>query len=158
MSFREKEMQELIYNVMNGALKDNGQRLVILIGDAGIGKSILARHACHYMCERRFFTGGVVQVQLKNMREVLPSIKLIQRFMLDELDLEIPEKRKLQRDICSVQLVLQFIINFFNDNLPYKLKNQKHHEKNQKKNNFLLFLDDVEGLVADESDMFQMLL
>ena len=89
LNFREKEMQELIYNVMYGALRDNGQRLVILIGDAGIGKSILARHACHYMAERRFFTGGVVQVQLKNMRQVLPSIKLIQRFMLDELDLSI---------------------------------------------------------------------
>ena len=58
--FREKEMQELINNVMYGALKDNGQRILILIGDAGIGKSILARHSCHYMCERRYFTGGVV--------------------------------------------------------------------------------------------------
>ena len=62
LSFREKEMQELVYNIMYGALKDNGQRIVILIGDAGIGKSILARHACHYMADRRFFTGGVVQV------------------------------------------------------------------------------------------------
>ena len=46
--------------------------------------------------------------------------------MLDELDLSITEKRKLQREMCSVQLVLQFIIDFFNNQMSYKLKNPKH--------------------------------
>ena len=49
-------MWELIKLVMSG------NRLVILLGLDGVGKSSLARNALHYMSERKFFTGGVVLV------------------------------------------------------------------------------------------------
>ena len=46
--------------------------------------------------------------------------------MLDELDLTFRERRKLQTEISSIQNVLQFIIDFFNNNHDYKLRNPKH--------------------------------
>ena len=69
--YREKEISELIENVMNG------ERLVILLGLHGFGKSSIARNALHYMTERKFFTGGVLLVQLKNVQNVFTLMKQI---------------------------------------------------------------------------------
>lgn len=71
LKFREKEISELIESVMSG------ERLVILLGLHGLGKSSIARNALHYMCERKFFTGGVLLVQLKNVRDVFSLMKQI---------------------------------------------------------------------------------
>ena len=79
--------------------------------------------------------------------------------MLDELDLTFRERRKLQTEISSIQNVLQFIIDFFNNNHEYKLRNPKHQNVGQKKNYpFLLFLDNVEELMTHEFETFLMLL
>ena len=59
--FRDKEMWDLIKLVMNG------NKLVILLGLNGIGKSCLARNSLHYMTERKFCTGGVIHVQLSQL-------------------------------------------------------------------------------------------
>ena len=67
--FRDKEISELIENVMNG------ERLVILLGLHGFGKSSIARNALHYMSERKFFTGGIILVQMKNVEKVFTLLK-----------------------------------------------------------------------------------
>ena len=71
IKFREKEISELIENVMGG------ERLVILLGLHGFGKSSVARNALHYMSERKFFTGGMLLIQLKNVRDVFSLMKQI---------------------------------------------------------------------------------
>ena len=71
LKFRDKEMWELIENVMSG------ERLIALLGLPGIGKSSIARNALHFMVERKFFTGGVILVQLKNVKDIYTFTKQI---------------------------------------------------------------------------------
>ena len=42
-----------------------GKRLITLLGLNGIGKSTVAREAVHFMCARKYFTGGVIFINLK---------------------------------------------------------------------------------------------
>ena len=64
IKFRDKEMWELIKQVMDG------NRLIILLGLHGVGKSCLTRNALHYMTERKICTGGVISVQLNNCKQI----------------------------------------------------------------------------------------
>ena len=57
-------MWELIKLLMEG------NRLVILLGLDGVGKSCLTRNAMHYMTERKVFTGGVVLIQIGNLNSI----------------------------------------------------------------------------------------
>ena len=56
LKFREKEVSKLTESVMSG------NRLVIMLGLHGTGKSTIVRQALHYMCDRKYFTGGVIQI------------------------------------------------------------------------------------------------
>ena len=94
LKFREKEISELIESVMSG------ERLVVLLGLHGFGKSSIARNALHYMSERKFFTGGVLLLQLKNVRDVFSLMKQIQRFIIKALDLTHETMTKLAQSTC----------------------------------------------------------
>ena len=56
---REKYLSKIVESVMSG------QRTIMLLGLHGVGKTALAKNAIHYMLERKFFTGGVIFVNLK---------------------------------------------------------------------------------------------
>lgn len=62
--FREREMSKLL----NYLLADTSDRIVPLVGLQGIGKSSLARNTLHFAAERKFFTRGILLVQLKERR------------------------------------------------------------------------------------------
>ena len=66
-----------------------------LLGLRGIGKSSLARNTLHYAAERKIFTGGVLLIQLKDIRSSFTMLKLIMRAILGHLDMSTEEKRKL---------------------------------------------------------------
>ena len=68
-------MWELIDKVMSG------ERLVALLGLPGIGKSSIVRNALHFITERKFFTGGVILVQLKNVQDIYTFNKRLQRLI-----------------------------------------------------------------------------
>ena len=55
-----------MYNVVE-LIKNEDFRLITLLGLAGIGKSTVAKEAIHYMSVRKYFTGGVVFINLKNV-------------------------------------------------------------------------------------------
>ena len=120
IKFRDKEMWNLISDIMNG------HRLVILLGLHGVGKSCLARNALHYMSERKFFTGGVVLVQLSNLKEVQSCLKRIQAFLFRALDLTKDQINELTKETCSLETLILFITNFFNNKLEYQMKKQKN--------------------------------
>ena len=40
--------------------KVNGDQVLHLIGLPGIGKSVLARNAVHYLKERKYFSSGIL--------------------------------------------------------------------------------------------------
>ena len=59
---REKVMSKIVKSVMN-----EESRIIMLLGLHGVGKSAAARNSVHYMLERKYFTGGVIFVNLKGI-------------------------------------------------------------------------------------------
>ena len=62
LEHREKPIAKLVQSVMDG------ERLIILLGLHGMHKSAVARNAIHFMLDRKYFTGGVISVSLKNVK------------------------------------------------------------------------------------------
>ena len=62
MKFRDKEMMDLLDGILN-------ERLVMLLGMHGVGKSSVARNTLHYIHERKYISGGIIWVQLKGVRD-----------------------------------------------------------------------------------------
>ena len=90
------------------------ERIVLLLGLHGIGKSALARNTCHYVAERKLFTGGIIFIQLKGMSSLFPMLKLIMREIIRKLDLTLEEKRALENDTFSENAMIEFFTDFFN--------------------------------------------
>ena len=63
VEFREKQIAYLVEAVMD----ESRPRMIALLGLRGIGKSAVARNAMHFMLERRYFTGGVILINLNNV-------------------------------------------------------------------------------------------
>ena len=150
IKFRDKEMWNLISDIMNG------HRLLILLGLHGVGKSCLARNALHYMSERKFFTGGVALVQLSKLKEVQSCLKKIQVFLFRALALTKEQMSELTKETCSLECLIVFIVNFFNNKLEYKMKKQENIGSQTKK--FLLCFDNAEDLITHKLEEFKMLL
>ena len=127
------------------------ERIVLLLGLHGIGKSALARNTCHYVAERKLFTGGIIFIQLKGMSSLFPMLKLIMREIIRKLDLTMEEKRALENDTFSENAMIEFFTDFFNRSIKQKFSKQKHCPKSKcSKNLFLLCLDNAGGLMEHQ--------
>ena len=62
-------MIEMIENIMGG------ERLIMLLGLHGVGKSSVARNTLHFIYERKYLTGGILWVQLKGVKDVYSAMK-----------------------------------------------------------------------------------
>ena len=122
------------------------ERIVLLLGLHGIGKSALARNTCHYVAERKLFTGGIIFIQLKGMSSLFPMLKLIMREIIRKLDLKMEEKRALENDTFSENAMIEFFTDFFNQKIEQRFSKQKHCPK-YSKNLFLLCLDNAGGMM-----------
>ena len=71
LKFREKEVWEMT------KLITSGKRLVFMFGLHGTGKSTIVRQALHYISDRKFFTGGIIQIQLSNVKSTYSLNKAI---------------------------------------------------------------------------------
>ena len=107
------------------------ERIVLLLGLHGIGKSALARNTCHYVAERKLFTGGIIFIQLKGMSSLFPMLKLIMREIIRKLDLTMEEKRALENDTFSENAMMEFFTDFFNRRIKQKFSKQKHCPKSK---------------------------
>lgn len=52
-------------------------RLVPILGLYGIGKSTLSRKMLQFVASRKYFTGGIIFVQLSNVTTMFTVLKLI---------------------------------------------------------------------------------
>lgn len=82
-------------NLLESLLLNDEQRIVSLLGLRGIGKSSLAINTLHYASERKIFTGGILFIRLKSKKSNFSMLKLIMRAILDLLDMDNEDKRKL---------------------------------------------------------------
>ena len=124
---------------------DKDNRLVASLGLHGIGKSSLVRNALHFIYERKYFTGGVVLIQTKNVRDVFSLMKLIQRFIIQALDLSYKEVSEITQKHCTEEALLDFIIDYLNDPKCNKPRCQKNFNNEHK--NFLICFDNAEELI-----------
>ena len=82
MENRLKEVQELVCQVLD---KDN--RCIDLVGVSGIGKSSVLKFALHYMNDRKFFTGGIIYINLKHHKSFGTLEKQLKSIILKALNL-----------------------------------------------------------------------
>ena len=62
------------------------ERIIPLIGLNGIGKSALARNTLHYVAERKIFSGGVLFIQCKNIRDNYSIVSKLMNTIIRFLD------------------------------------------------------------------------
>ena len=62
-------MMELIEKIMDG------ERLIMLLGLHGFGKSSVAKNTLHYIHERKYKSGGVMWANLKGVKDVYSVLK-----------------------------------------------------------------------------------
>lgn len=95
-------------------LEDN-YKIVSLLGLRGVGKSCLARNSLHFVAERKIFTGGILLIQLKDIKSTFAMLKLIMRAIFRFLKLDKEERRTLSDKICSQDRLTEYLISFFNN-------------------------------------------
>lgn len=94
---RHRELHEVIKEIQN-------QRLVIVQGVHGVGKSSLCREAANYLAERNVFEDGVIYLKVGGCDSI--------EGLLSKLDVELGHISK-QIDSIEVNLISKFVINIF---------------------------------------------
>ena len=93
-------------------LDENKPRLVALLGDIGLGKSAVARSACHFLIERRYFLGGVILVDLNGVKsfKILENKmkKIIIKNLAKDKESSIHQKIRKARDENFTELLCEF--------------------------------------------------
>lgn len=72
LRFREKDIAKILELFLV-----QKERIVVVHGLRGIGKSSLARSVLHYVAERKIYPFGILHVQLKDIRNCMAMLKLI---------------------------------------------------------------------------------
>ena len=69
--FREPVIHDVIKKIIDSQKKQIKSELgsiVQLVGNIGVGKSAVMSHAVHFMLPRKYFTGGIIVLDLKNIK------------------------------------------------------------------------------------------
>ena len=147
LKFREREIIELIEDIVD---KNNHEQIFMLLGLHGIGKSSIAKNTLNYIYERKLVLGGILWIQLKGIKDTYSVLKLIQRNIIDSMNLSREELLEQIKSTCIYTELTDFIINFFKDplvNFKGKLKKEIKHDC-KKKLEFLICFDNAEELIT----------
>ncbi|CAI2368691.1 unnamed protein product [Moneuplotes crassus] len=141
---RQREMYEIIKHITEN-------RLVTILGPAGIGKTSLARNLANYVKDRHKFSDGIIYVGLrecKSAHEFMTRLYLtirqscslqdVQKYDLNSFDRDLTTTRKLKATLTEAQegKYRNFILNIL-----------KHRE-------VLLILDNVEDPLDSDYSAF----
>lgn len=144
---REKQLSKIVKSVMDG------QSTIMLLGLHGVGKSALAKNAIHYMLERKYFTGGVMFVNLKGVSKFSQLTVKLKKTITKHLDLNYGNIRDELENVSSESFV-DFLVDLFDaKDLDAKLKYKKKCGDSTV-HKFLLCLDNAEELITDSADQF----
>ena len=121
--FRKKELSNLLEILMD---QDKPNKFIPVLGLYGIGKSTLAKNLLNFVADRNYFTGGIVYVQMKDMRSTITVLKLIKREILTSIKLDSREKQKLEHQNSENETkLIEFIVSIINN--QHDLKLEKRH-------------------------------
>ena len=154
LKFREKEMIELIHKIKGR------QRIVMVTGLHGIGKSGVANNVLHHIYARKEITGGVLWVQLKGTKDVYAVLKELQKYIYKSLVLSNDEINEHTKKTATKKDLTDSIIEFFNNHQKSEFANKFRRSKAAKNagNEFLICFDNAEGIIKKEKENFQLLL
>ena len=62
--FRESQMSEILNHLLGSK-----EQIVNVFGLCGMGKSALVKSTLHYVAQRKYFTGGILLIEPKEVRE-----------------------------------------------------------------------------------------
>ena len=148
MDFRVENMQKLIHSLVCGT------DLVMVKGPPGVGKSSLVNKTFQYCVERKYFTGGVIIIDLKGASELYNLLRSLKRIIIRSLNLAHGYDREaLER--ADYDQFMEKIISFFEqrENSGLILNNQRFRNKTNKedtninKRKFLLGLCNAENIL-----------
>lgn len=137
-------------------LVDN-ERIVLVLGLHGMGKSGFVRNTLHYVADRKIFTGCILFVDLGNKRTNFAMIKLIMQSITESLDVTHEEKLKIFEDNFTQEDMIEYLRRFFNKKLStsYRFKKEKSKGNNSAQNQlFLICLDNVSTLIEHNREEF----
>ena len=116
--------------------------LVTVLGLRGVGKSAVARAACHYLLERRYFRGGIIVIDLDSKKSFDVLVNKLKKVLIKNLKLSAIDERsrriKKARDESFIELLYEFF-----DQTNDKLKLANKHINESAKMEFLLCLDNT---------------
>lgn len=133
-------------------------QIVPILGIYGIGKSTLARNVLHFVANRKYFTGGVVYVQIKDIRNNFAVLKLIMRAILTSIDLNEQERLQfdLEKKLQQETKMVDFIVDIFNNRHEFNIRNKRRGSVGvdlKKKNKmFLLCIDNASALMQYDKE------
>ena len=68
-------------------LETDNSTILPIIGLDGVGKSALAKSILHYAADRKYFTGGIIMIQLQSVRNTFELIKHLRETIINCLQL-----------------------------------------------------------------------
>ena len=138
IEFREKQISSLVDVVLD----KNKPRLVTLLGLRGVGKSAVARNACHYLLERRYFRGGVILIDLNCKKSFEVFVSKLKKIMIKHLKLQASDKTCQRIKKAKDESFIELLEEFF-DQSNGSLKLSRKPVNSEKKMKFLLCLENT---------------
>ena len=146
--------EKAISNLVEAIMDTEKPRLITLLGHPGVGKSTVANYAMHYVLERRYFSGGVILVNLQQVRHFNTIERKMKKVIISSLNLKFGELRT-RIEKAKDDVICEYIVDFFQQrNDDFKLTNQSAKNSTGKLN-FVLCFDNVEELITNEGEKFR---
>lgn len=145
---REKQISKIVKLILSG------ERLIIMLGLHGVGKSALARNAVYYMLERKYFTGGIIFVNLKCVTSFRQLTMKLKKVIIKNFDLSY-ETLRAELDDVKPENFVEFLTEFFEKtDLAEKLRKKKQ-SPNSTQHKFFICLDNAEELITHAGEEFR---
>ena len=109
---REIDLFELNQKILNLETP-----VTFLFGDPGVGKSHLMRDACQFMQQRKEFSGGIVMMQFKQVKEVKVMLRQLKAVIVRKCNIDGSTRtgtRKLVQHSATRVSSEQTLVDFFN--------------------------------------------
>ena len=146
--------EKAISNLVESIMSEDNNRLIALLGHPGLGKSTVVNAALHYVLERRYFSGGVILVNLQQVRHFNTLERKMKKLIIKSLNLKFGELTARIEKAKDDELI-EYIVDFFQQSSDDLKLIDKRGRPSRDKSNFIVCFDNVEELIEQEGDKFR---
>ena len=128
-------------------------------GLPGVGKTYLVRNVLHYLCERKYFSAGILYFPLNEMKRTDQFLLEIRDKVVSFFKMNYCDKFDFKKDYSTIDDIQDFLVDFFEDKALQQFELIKKKNFSQSKDRrFLLVLDNCESLIDHCGEQFRGLL